>query len=88
MKMPDQFFVALTFGQLKVNQCFIFLPKPGDNHGHGGFKGSSYIFKKTQKTVAKTETGIPYFIPHGQALNIRRNITSDFPKSMLVLVVE
>ncbi|KKR10350.1 MAG: hypothetical protein UT37_C0003G0049 [Parcubacteria group bacterium GW2011_GWA2_39_18] len=51
MKMPAEYFEALTFGELRIGQKFICLPTPGDNHGHGGFKKAHYIFTKTHQRV-------------------------------------
>jgi len=36
----------LTFGELKVGDKFIAFPLPGDDSGHGGFKGTHHIFMK------------------------------------------
>lgn len=87
MEMPDECFNPLTFGELKVGQEFICLPCPGDNHGHGGFKGAHYIFTKTHEVVTEAAPGMPYGIPHGRAMD-NRQIPSDFPLSMYVILVE
>lgn len=88
MEMPGECFEPLTFGGVKVGQKFICLPLPGDNHGHGGFKGAHYIFTKTHEVVTEAAPGLPYGIPHGRATNDRRKILSDFPHSMFVILVE
>ena len=36
----------LTFSELSVGDSFIVFPEPGDNAGHGGYKGSHNVFKK------------------------------------------
>lgn len=36
----------LTLGELEVGDMFIVFPGPGDNAGHGGFKGSMRILEK------------------------------------------
>lgn len=33
----------LTLNDLKVGDKFIFFPDDGDDHGHGGFKGSEQL---------------------------------------------
>jgi len=38
----------LTFGELNEGDRFIAFPIPGDNQGHGGFKGIHYVFMKVQ----------------------------------------
>lgn len=85
--MPASFFETLTFGELKVGDMFISVPTPGDNDGHGGLKGAHYIFKKTEENTL-TSTGQPYGIPTGSAVNVHRNLISDFPHSMSVLHVQ
>lgn len=82
MKMPDDSFEPLTFGELKVGDKFIVLPRPGDNRGHGGFKGVHHIFTKfLQKT--KAAAGLPY----GRAVS-NKGVSSDFPGSMFVIKVK
>ena len=51
MKMPVECFETLTFGDLEPGDMFITLPMPGDNGGHGGFKGGAYIFKKLKRSI-------------------------------------
>lgn len=88
IEMPDECFEPLTFGELEIGQKFICLPLPGDNHGHGGFKGAHYIFTKTHGVVGEAAPGLPYGVPHGRAMNDHRKIPSDFPNSMFVIRVE
>lgn len=88
VKMPGEFFEPLTFGELKIGQKFICLPLPGDNSGHGGFRGAHYIFTKTHKVVTEAAPGLPYGISHGRAMNDHGNISSDCPHSMFVILVE
>jgi len=88
MEMPADCFEPLAFGELKVGQKFIGLPLPGDNSGHGGFRGSAYIFVKTDESITKAGPDLPYGIPHGRAVNISRGISSDLPHSMYVIRVE
>lgn len=86
--MSDACFETLTFGELQVGQRFISLPIPGDNHGHGGFKGPHFVFTKTKDVVTEAAPGMPYSIPHGVAMNDHRGITSDLPHSMPVVLLE
>ena len=68
----------LTFDELSVGDSFIAFPEPGDNVGHGGYKGSHSVFKKTKpfiedneldqelsarKNTINIKTGIAYAIP-------------------------
>ena len=46
--LPREFYDALTFGDLEIGDKYIGFPLPGDNQGHGGFKGGSYLFKKVE----------------------------------------
>lgn len=90
MKMPVEFFEPLTFGELKVGQNFIALPLPGDNDGHGGFRGTHHIFTKTHQSVDKAESArrygiLGYRLP-GRAIG-RGGIVYDFDDSMLVIVI-
>ena len=87
-KMPDKFFETLTFGEIKVGERFIVFPIPGDNSGHGGFLGAHHIFIKIQPSVTKTESGLPYGIPHGRAMCISRLTQDDLPHSMSVILLE
>lgn len=88
MEMPGECFEPLTFGELKVGQKFIGLPYPGDNSGHGGFRSAYYIFTKTHQKITKTESGLPYGIPHGRARDDKRGILTDCPDCMLIILVE
>lgn len=88
MEMPGVWFEPLTFGELKIGQKFICFPLPGDNHGHGGFRGANYIFTKTHEVVTEAAPGLLYEIPHGRAMNDHRQIPSDFLLSMFVILVE
>jgi len=83
--MPAEFFEPLTFGELEKYDRFICLPSPGDNHGHGGFRGTEYVFVKTEQIVTEAAPGLPYGIPHGGARNFFRGVPSDFPHSMFVI---
>lgn len=57
----------LTFGELELEDQFIFLPRPGDNHGHGGFKKPHFIFTKTAANkdgnAIRAKDGLPSHMP-------------------------
>jgi len=44
----------LTFGDLKEGDKFIGFPLEGDNDGHGGFKGTHWIFEKIDTCKGKS----------------------------------
>ncbi len=76
MEMPEEFFETLSFWELEVEQRFISLPQPGDNTGHGGFRGAGCIFTKTHQRI-KAAPGLPLGIATGKAVN-NRGIPSYF----------
>jgi hypothetical protein len=43
----------LTFGELKRGDMFIAFPRPGDNSGHGGYKGTHWIYYKCEDGKAR-----------------------------------
>lgn len=79
MDMPVQFFEYLTFGELKIGQKFISLPVPGDNDGHGGFRGAHYLFTKTHHKVEG------FAVPTGKAES--RGTKSTCPHSMPIILI-
>ena len=83
----DEAFEPLTFGELAVGEHFIWFPSPGDNTGHGGFRGTSWVFEKTDDNLAEAAPGIPYGIPHGGAVSIAHQTPSDLPHSAAVIRV-
>ena len=89
-EMPAECFETLTFGELKVGQKFIVLPLPGDNSGHGGFRGTHYIFTKTKQSIDRVKSarryGVLLDLP-GTAVD-SRGIASNFPDLMPVIFVE
>lgn len=76
-KLPREAFEVLTFGELKVGDKYIALPLPGDNEGHGGFKGTHHIFQKTEKQPGKYNS---------RRLDERYNL-SCIPDDMLVIKI-
>lgn len=82
MEMSIECFEPMTFGELKTGERFIFFPLPGDNHGHGGFKGTHYIFIKTKHDMHG------FGIPTGIAVNASNGNESYDPHEMLVIRVE
>jgi hypothetical protein len=87
MEMPADFFETLTFGELEVGQRFISLPQPGDNSGHGGFRGAHGILTKTDQRAPQEAPDLPYGIPTGRAVG-SRGVPSSCPDSMPVILVE
>ncbi len=88
MVMPDVYFATKTFGELWIGQKFISLPIPGDNNGHGGFRGTHFVFTKIRQKVIETEGGLLYHprVLHGRAKD-NRGVSIDFPHSMAVIPV-
>jgi hypothetical protein len=72
----------LQFGDLQVGDCFIGFPAPGDNSGHGGYLGSSNLFRKME--MKSSEEKAP--VESGSAMD-PRGITCHFPYKMAVLRV-
>ncbi|MDO8571987.1 MAG: hypothetical protein Q7R79_04880 [bacterium] len=82
MELSDEYFEPLTFGELKIGEKFIIFPLPGDNIGHGGLRGGSWLFLKTAKETSRSPG-----ISHGGAINMSRGMSCDLPHGMLVLRV-
>jgi hypothetical protein len=80
-KLPACFFEVMTLGEIKVGQKFTFLPGPGDNNGHGGFRGSHWCFIKTYQKPGGTKYNP--LIPN--VLNISNGNESSFPDSMAAM---
>lgn len=80
--MPSDFFEPLTFGELKVGDKFICLPLPGDNKGHGGFRGKYYIFIKNHP---REDSDCPELSLNNT--NFATGRASHSPNSMLVIKV-
>jgi hypothetical protein len=68
---------TLDFGELAVGDKFIFFPQPGDNSGHGGFRGAHYICEKlTNKfRISNTKLADNYRDNRG----IKSNVPLDMP---------
>ena len=45
-RQPIEHYETLSFEELKVGDRFISIPLPGDNDGHGGFRGAHHVFIK------------------------------------------
>jgi hypothetical protein len=92
MKLPASAFETLTFGELELGDKFICFPAPGDNDGHGGFRGVHHIYTKTHQFVANNggKNALPYHedYPNGRAKSVRSGVISDLPLSMPVIQVE
>lgn len=77
--LSSEMFDTLTFGELKEGDKFISFPLPGDNNGHGGFKGSAYIFQKLRMSKGS----------HGEnSVRLIDGAPSQMPDNMRVLKVE
>lgn len=84
VKEPADCFEPPTFGELRVYDKFICFPLPGDNSGHGGFRGMFRIFTKAHPLGTIEMLTSPN---NGRAEN-SKGVSSYFPDSMLVLRVE
>jgi len=79
---PAESFEPLTFRELEIGDMYIALPLPGDNEGHGGFKGAHYIFRK----IGPVQRGIN--LPTYNAERINDKQLSSFPDLTHVIKVE
>ena len=62
IKAQDSYCEPLTFGDLSAGDKFISMPIPGDNAGHDGFLGCSWLFKKIEPTGDASEPlAVPYY---------------------------
>jgi hypothetical protein len=66
----------LTFGDLERGDKFIAFPTPGDNSGHGGYKGGYVLFFKW-----------PLIEGGFCGKNFSHGTFSDFPDSMEVIKI-
>ena len=76
-------FRTLTFGELKEGERYITLPLPGDNHGHGGYRGAHYLFEKVKSGINSEDKKRPY--------NVRRindSTLSNHPEDMEIIRIE
>ncbi len=53
MDEDSSFFEHLVFEDLDIGDTFILFPMPGDNSGHGGYKGGSWVFEKIKAQKPK-----------------------------------
>jgi len=83
MGLPPEFFEVLAFGELKVGDKYIGLPLPGDNEGHGGYKGVHYIFKKIKPAPPKHDYDLP-----NNSMRLRDKVLINSPDGMYVLKVK
>lgn len=76
----------LTFGELEVGQQFISFPLDGDDSGHGGFRGTSYVFVKVDE---RERSGPASLVDNAIRLSGgSRGCRSNFPLRERVLRVE
>lgn len=78
-KLAEEEPKLLRFGELSVEECFISFPLPGDNDGHGGYRGAYRVFRKKLMTAISTQDS-------GTATD-GRGSASDFPNTMPVIKV-
>jgi len=71
----------LTIGDLSIGDKFIVFPEPGDNKGHGGYKGTHWIFQKVSPIKGKNAVRLA---PPPQGVE---NLVS-LPDAMPVIKVE
>jgi len=85
-KAPDRHFEPLTFGELKDGEQFIGLPMPGDNKGHGGFRGAFIGFTKKRcgGPQSKRDSELEIAINRSNAVT-DGGICGHFPDSMPVI---
>lgn len=76
-------FETLTFGDLKEGDQFICFPLPGDNNGHGGFKGSTFVFTKESMDAIDPSSSVL----SGYGIRNSDKSKSSMPFSMAVLRV-
>lgn len=72
----------LTFGELKIGDRFIGFPTDGDDSGHGGYRGGSYLFEKIGDEDRTSEN-----LPLDNAKRLKYGSTSHVPLGMNVLLV-
>lgn len=84
--MPDECYKVLTFGELSIGDKYIGLPIPGDNHGHGGFKGAHYIFEKIEP-VFSNEFSKNYGLPDNSK-RLKDGVITSNPDTMPVIKIE
>ncbi|KKR45840.1 MAG: hypothetical protein UU22_C0023G0004 [Parcubacteria group bacterium GW2011_GWA2_40_8] len=75
----------LTFGDLKIGDTFIAFPLPGDNSGHGGYKGAHWIF---MKLATVTQSVAVMASVDRNSIRLLDGVLSNMPDSMPVIKVE
>lgn len=75
----------LTFKELHAGDRFVFFPADGDDHGHGGFRMTHYIFIKVDLVRLATSSDNHCY---ANAVQARSGNTSLMPDDMEVLKVE
>jgi hypothetical protein len=82
-KCSEESFRVLTFGELKIGDEYIALPLPGDNEGHGGFRGSYNLFRKI-----KDEYRLDPVTPVNNTERVRDSVFKNMESNLLVIKVE
>lgn len=73
--------IKLSFDDLEEGDKFIGFPLPGDNSGHGGYKGEHYTYVKTVDSDPKTMAG-------SNAIKLSSGHTAKFPGSMHIIKIK
>ncbi len=81
VKLPEEYFTPLTFGELPIGQKFIVLPEPGDNQDQGGFRQANYLFIKTD------EDNNDSFEEPRNAVNLNTGAIGNFPDNLYVIAI-
>jgi hypothetical protein len=81
--IPPSHLDVLTFQDLKVGDRFISFPAPGDNDGHGGFKGTFNVFIKTKEKIS----GYAKNSPHGEVKREDDGVCTSYSYSTPVIKI-
>lgn len=80
ISFPEEFYKHLKLEELKEGDKYISLPVPGDNSGHGGFRGTHYIFGKIKPI--KNNFGV-----YENAVRLADGVLSSHPDDLPVIKV-
>jgi hypothetical protein len=80
ISFPEEFYKPLTFKELNEGDKYISLPVPGDNEGHGGFRGTHNIFGKIKPI--KNNFGV-----YENAVRLNDGILSSHPDDLYIIKV-
>lgn len=77
----------LKFSDLKVGDVFISFPIPGDNSGHGGYKGKHFAFIKIEPVLKKNSRIWHENNRHDNARRINDSVISSFVGNFEVIQI-